>query len=88
MALYYERRQAETTYFSIKATMRPCLRTIPGIEQEVYALLVTYQALIRAAADIAFTRTGLDMDRISFAVCSRARATPSSPLQGSSPTTR
>ncbi|MGI5516134.1 hypothetical protein [Streptomyces sp. CA-106131] len=37
-----------------------------GLDQEVYALLTTYQALIRAAADTACTRPGLDMDRISF----------------------
>ena len=42
--------------------------TLTGIDQEVYALLATYQALIRAAADTAATRPGLDMDRISFAI--------------------
>lgn len=43
-------------------------RSLTGIDQEVYALLVTYQALIRAAADTATTRPGLDMDRISFTI--------------------
>ncbi|MFF3519000.1 IS4 family transposase [Streptomyces sp. NPDC002573] len=70
--LYHERWQAETTYFSIKATMLDGRvlrsRSLTGIDQEVYALLTTYQALIRAAGDAAFTRPYLDMDRISFTV--------------------
>ncbi|MBV6703511.1 IS4 family transposase [Kitasatospora aureofaciens] len=70
--LYHERWQAETTYFSIKATMLDgrVLRShsLSGLDQEVYALLATYQALIRASADAASTRPGLDMDRISFTV--------------------
>lgn len=72
VALYHERWQAETTYYSIKATMLDGRvlrsRTLPGIDQEVYALLATYQALIRAAADTAATRPGLDMDQISFTI--------------------
>jgi hypothetical protein len=43
-------------------------RSLPGIDQEIYALLTAYQALIRAAADTAATRPGLDMDRISFTI--------------------
>jgi hypothetical protein len=38
------------------------------LDQEVYALLTTYQALIHAAADTAACPPGLDMDRISFTV--------------------
>ncbi|MEU6325638.1 IS4 family transposase [Streptomyces sp. NPDC047009] len=72
IALYHERWQAETTYFSIKATMLDGRvlrsRSLSGLDQEVYALLTTYQALIRAAADTVGTRPGLDMDRISFTV--------------------
>ncbi|WP_327370930.1 IS4 family transposase [Streptomyces sp. NBC_01217] len=72
IALYHERWQAETPYFSIKATMLDGRvlrsRSLSGLDQEVYALLTTYQALIRAAADTACTRPGLDMDRISFTV--------------------
>jgi len=72
VALYHERWQAETTYYSIKATILDGRilrsRTLTGIDQEVYALLTTYQALIRAAADTAATRPGLDMDRISFTI--------------------
>lgn len=76
MDLYHERWQAETTYFSIKATILDGRvlrsRTLPGVEQEVYALLATYQALIRAAADATATRPGLDMDRISFTILLQA----------------
>ncbi|MGW6410455.1 IS4 family transposase [Streptomyces vinaceus] len=72
ITLYHERWQAETTYFSIKATMLDGRvlrsRSLQGLDQEVYALLTTYQALIRTAADTACTRPGLDMDRISFTV--------------------
>jgi hypothetical protein len=72
VTLYHERWQAETTYYSIKATMLDgrVLRShsLTGIDQEVYALLATYQALIRAAADTLTTRPGLDMDRISFTI--------------------
>ncbi|WP_326610320.1 transposase [Streptomyces scopuliridis] len=70
--LYHERWQSETTYFSIKATtldghvLRS--RSLTGLDQEVHALLTTYHALIRTAADTARTRPGLDMDRISFSV--------------------
>ncbi|MFE2037668.1 transposase [Streptomyces scopuliridis] len=69
MDLYHERWQPETTYFSIKATtldgrvLRS--RSLTGLDQEVHALLTTYQALIRAAADTARTQPGPDMDRIS-----------------------
>ena len=70
--IYHERWQAETTYFSIKATMLDGRvlrsRSLQGLDQEVYALLATYQALIRAAADAVCARPGLDMDRISFTV--------------------
>jgi hypothetical protein len=72
VTLYHERWQAETTYYSIKATLLDGRvlrsRSMAGIDQEVYALLATYQALIRAAADTAATRPGLDMDRISFTI--------------------
>ncbi|MFG1885326.1 transposase, partial [Micromonospora sp. NPDC049102] len=69
---YHERWQAETTYYSIKATMLDgrVLRShsIPGLEQKAYALLTAYQTLIRAAADATRTQPGLNMDRISFTI--------------------
>ncbi|MFI6063555.1 IS4 family transposase [Streptomyces sp. NPDC051286] len=70
--LYHERWQVETTYFSIKASLLDgrVLRShsIDGIDQEVWALLAAYQALIRAAADAVADRPDLDMDRLSFTV--------------------
>ncbi|WP_382464745.1 hypothetical protein ACFIN9_00565 [Streptomyces noursei] len=68
----------ETTYFSIKATMLDGRvlrsRSVPGLDQEVYALLATYQALIHTAADAVTTRPGLAMERISFTVLLQAAA--------------
>uniref|UniRef100_UPI003D73600B IS4 family transposase n=1 Tax=Actinacidiphila sp. bgisy167 TaxID=3413797 RepID=UPI003D73600B len=76
--LYHRRWQVETAYFSIKATMLDGRvlrsRSVPGLDQEVYALLATYQALIRAAADAVTTRPGLAMERISFTVLLQAAA--------------
>ena len=70
--LYHQRWEIETTYYSIKATLldgrvlRSC--SLPGIDQEAWALLTAYQALIRAAADTAHTQPRLDMDRLSFTI--------------------
>ncbi|WP_224274326.1 IS4 family transposase [Streptomyces sp. LS1784] len=76
--LYHRRWQVETTYFSIKATMLDGRvlrsRSVPGLDQEVYALLATYQALIRTAADAVTARPGLAMERISFTVLLQAAA--------------
>ena len=51
IALYHERWQAETTYYSIKATILDGRvlrsRSLPGTDQETWALLTVYQALIR-----------------------------------------
>jgi hypothetical protein len=72
IGLYHRRWQIETTYFSLKATvlqgrvLRSCHPA--GLEQEMYALLTVYQALIRLAADAAFTRPDLALCRISFTV--------------------
>src|SRR6266542_5292744 len=63
-------RQIETAYLELKSTIlgRRVLRarTPPGIEQEVYALLTTYQALRLAMADATHSRPGIDPDRASF----------------------
>ncbi|MFB6783539.1 transposase [Streptomyces sp. NPDC056352] len=71
--LYHRRWQAETTYFSIKATMLDGRvlrsRSIDGLDQEVYALLTAYQALIRAGDDALTGRPEVPpMERISFTV--------------------
>jgi hypothetical protein len=72
VTLYHERWVAETTYYSIKATILDGRvlrsRSLDGIDQEVYALLAAYQALIRTAADTAATQPGLDTDQISFTI--------------------
>lgn len=76
VTVYHRRWQVETTYFSIKATMLDGRvlrsRSVPGLDQEVYALLTAYQALIRAAADTVATRPGLTMERISFTILLQA----------------
>ncbi|GAA3520732.1 hypothetical protein GCM10023075_82330 [Streptosporangium album] len=76
VAHYHERWQAETTYFSIKVTMLHGRvlrsRRLPDIDQEVYALLTVYQALVRIAGDAILSRPRLDPDRISFTVALEA----------------
>jgi hypothetical protein len=70
--LYHERWEIETTYLELKSTILGGrvlrARTPDGIEQEVYALLVTYQALRTALADAASTVPGTDPDRTSFTI--------------------
>ncbi|MFJ9841313.1 hypothetical protein ACIRYZ_12695 [Kitasatospora sp. NPDC101155] len=76
MTLYHERWQAETAYASLKATLlngRVLRSGHPAdLDQEVYAILVVYQALIHTAADAAASRPGLDMDRLSLTVALHA----------------
>ena len=83
IALYHERWQAETTYFSIKATMLDGRvlrsRSLSGLDQEVYALVTTNQALIRAAADTACTRPAWTWI---------ASASPTSPAPSAGPSSR
>lgn len=43
-------------------------RTPAGTDQEVYALLVTYQVLRLAMADATSTRADIDPDRASFSI--------------------
>jgi hypothetical protein len=70
--LYHERWEVETAYFELKSTILGGrvlrARTPAGIDQEVYALLVTYQALRTAIADAASTVPGTDPDRASFTI--------------------
>jgi hypothetical protein len=74
--LYHERWEVETAYFELKFTILGGrvlrARTPDGIEQEIYALLVTYQALRTAIADAAGTVPGTDPDRASFTVALNA----------------
>ena len=47
-------------------------RTLPGITQEIYALLTVYQALRIAITDTTLTSPGTDPDRASFTVALQA----------------
>nr|WP_199815184.1 IS4 family transposase [Streptomyces novaecaesareae] len=74
--LYHERWEIESTYFAIKKTMlgRRVLRarTLPGVAQEIYALLTVYQVIRIAIADATETIPGTDPDRASFSVALQA----------------
>jgi hypothetical protein len=69
VSLYHERWEIESAFFAIKKTMlgRRVLRSASpaGIDQEIYALLVAYQA-IRIAITDAVDTAGADPDRASF----------------------
>ena len=86
--LYHRRWQVETTYFSIKATMLDGRvlrsRSIPGLDQEVYALLTAYQALIRTAADAVGARAGWPWSASASPSCWRQQLTRSPSLPTSS----
>jgi hypothetical protein len=75
-ALYRERWEVESACFELKSTILGGrvlrARTPGGIDQEVYALLVTYQVLRTAIADAAGTVPGTDPDRASFTVALNA----------------
>ncbi|MEU3756614.1 transposase, partial [Streptomyces olivoreticuli] len=73
--LYHRRWQAETTYFGLKVTLRGRDRVLRShhtddARQELFALLVVYQAARLIAVDAA-THAGLDPARISLAVTIR-----------------
>jgi hypothetical protein len=74
--LYHQRWEIETSYLELKSTLlggRVLRAATPaGITQEVYALLITYQALRIAIADTALARPGTDPDRLSFTVALQA----------------
>jgi hypothetical protein len=74
--LYHERWEIETAYLELKSTILGGkvlrARTPAGIDQEIYALLVTYQLLRTAIADAASTRPGTDPDRASFTIALHA----------------
>lgn len=72
ITLYHQRWEIETAYLEIKSTILDGgvlrARTPAGIDQEVYALLVTYQVLRLAMADATGTRPDTDPDRASFTI--------------------
>ncbi|NMO05305.1 IS4 family transposase [Gordonia sp. TBRC 11910] len=69
--LYHQRWEIETTYLELKSTLLHGrvlrARTPDGIEQELYALLATYQALRLAIAD-AVQPAAVAPDRASFTI--------------------
>lgn len=75
--LYHERWEVESAYFAIKKSMlgRRVLRarTLPGIAQEICALLTVYQVVIRIAiADATDSVSRADPDRTRFSVALHA----------------
>jgi hypothetical protein len=74
--LYHERWEIETAYLELKSSILGGrvlrARTPTGIDQEVYALLVTYQVLRTAMTDATNTSPGSDPDRASFTVALHA----------------
>jgi hypothetical protein len=76
VTLYHERWEIETAYFELKSTILGGrvlrARTPNGVDQEIYALLVTYQALRVAISDATLARPDIDPDRASFTVALNA----------------
>ena len=74
--LYHQRWEIETAYLEIKSTILGGrvlrARTPAGIDQEIYALLVTYQILRTAMADATASVPGTDPDRASFTIALHA----------------
>lgn len=70
--LYHERWEIETAYLEIKSSILGGrvlrARTPAGIDQEVYALLITYQILRTAMADATTSRPDINPDRASFTI--------------------
>lgn len=72
LALYHQRWEIETAYLEIKSTILGGgvlrARTPQGVDQEVHALLITYQLLRLAMADATACRPDTDPDRASFTI--------------------
>ncbi|MFI0764683.1 IS4 family transposase [Streptomyces sp. NPDC021218] len=70
--LYHERWEIETAYAELKSTVLGGrvlrARTPAGTEQEVWALLVAYQALRTAMTDATDSVPGTDPDRAGFTI--------------------
>ena len=68
--LYHERWEIESAYLALRHTLLGghVLRSgdRPGLEQELWALLILYQLLRMAMTDAIETRPGTDPDRASF----------------------
>jgi hypothetical protein len=74
--LYHDRWEIETAYLEIKQTLGEGrvlrARTPAGLDQEIHALLVTYQVLRIAICDATLARPDVDPDRGSFTVALHA----------------
>jgi hypothetical protein len=74
--LYHQRWEIETAYAELKQSILGGrvlrARTPAGIEQEIYALLITYPALRIAICDATIGRPDVDPDRGSFTVALHA----------------
>ena len=72
IGLYHQRWEIETAYLELKSSILGGrvlrARTPAGVEQEIYALLVTYHLLRTAMADATSTRPDVDPDRASFTI--------------------
>jgi hypothetical protein len=76
VGLYHQRWEIETAYCELKQGIG-CgrvlrARTPAGLEQEIYARLIAYQALRIAIADATLAAPHVDPDRASFTVALRA----------------
>jgi hypothetical protein len=74
-ACYHQRWEAETGYQALKTHQRGPRRILrseqpDGINQEIYAYLITHQAVRQLMTDAA-ARAGLDPDRLSFTTALR-----------------
>ena len=76
VTLYHDRWEIETAFLELKQTILGGrvlrARTPTGVDQEIYALLVTYQALRIAIADATIGRPDVDPDRGSFTIALNA----------------
>jgi Transposase DDE domain len=76
VGLYHQRWEIETAYLELKQTILGGrvlrARTPAGLDQEIYALLVAYQALRIAICDATIGRPDVDPDRGSFTVALHA----------------
>jgi hypothetical protein len=74
--LYHQRWEIETSFLELKSTILGGrvlrAKTPGGVDQEVYALLVTYQAVRTAIIDATLDRPDLDPDRGSFTIALHA----------------
>ncbi|UOY03504.1 IS4 family transposase [Blastococcus sp. PRF04-17] len=76
VGLYHQRWEIETAYCELKQSIGGGrvlrARTPAGLEQEIYARLIAYQALRIAITDATLTAGDIDPDRASFTVALRA----------------